>query len=494
MKGPAARSHRDTVLERLSDSSNSPLMTEFPHGALFSFDTDLRILSVGGEALGAVGFSREGVEGRTPSEFLPPETAAPIEAAWRAALRGEATTTDFAYQGRIFQQELAPVVVDGEIVAAMGFVQDLTETRAAQRALADSEHRQRLLLEHAPIGMAVVSPDGHWLRVNPALCRLLGYTEEELLQRTFQDLTHPDDLGQDVAALHDLLEGRIERFESEKRYITASGAVLWASISVALVTDSDGRPLHFVSQVLDITERKRQHDALRDLTSMLSHDLRGPVGAMSGLLQVLLASWHERSEEQRLAIVQRVSESARLTMDLLQNSLTASTLDAHQLTPRGEQVDVAAAVRTALDTVPHDRVTVTVDCAPGATCWVDSGHLVQALTNLVSNAVKYGGDHLALTVDCGDGVTDVRVSDDGPGVDPSFVPHLFDRFSRAPGARRGREKGSGLGLYIVRDLMRLNGGDVSYAPAAAGGATFTLRLPTVPPTVPTTGPAAPAPG
>jgi PAS domain S-box-containing protein len=482
VESASTRSHRDTVLERLSDSSNSPLMTEFPHGALFSFDTDLRILSVGGSILPVLGMSQEGIEGRRPSEFLPPETAGPIEDSWRALLAGRPSTTDIAFEGRIFQHELAPVAVDGSIVAGMGFVQDVTRARAAERALADSEQRLRLMFENAPIGEALVELDGRWRKVNPTLCALTGYTEEQFRAMTFQDITHPDDLDQDLEALHALLDGSITRFESEKRYLTASGGVLWVQLSVALVTDEAGEPTYFVSQIQDISERKRQHDALRALTAMMAHDLRGPTGVMADLLGVLVSTWENRTDQQRLDIVRRVESTAKMTRDLLSNSLTVSTIEAQRLTARPAVVAADEALRTVLATVPHDGVDVHLEGDAGATCWVDPDHLVQALTNLVTNAVKYGGDELRIEVRSEGATTSLVVADDGPGVDADFEPLLFERFTRSPSARSGGQKGSGLGLSIVRDLARLNGGDVTHAAAPGGGAAFTLRLPAAPTT------------
>jgi signal transduction histidine kinase len=102
---------------------------------------------------------------------------------------------------------------------------------------------------------------------------------------------------------------------------------------------------------------------------------------------------------------------------------------------------------------------------------------VQVLSNLVSNAVKYGGGRIRVTgAEDGDQAVLV-VSDNGPGVPASFVPQLFERFSRSEEARLGGQKGSGLGLYIVRDLLALNGGTVAYTETPGGGATFTVRLP-----------------
>ena len=134
-------SQRDEVLERLAQSSLSPLVTAFPRGALFCFDHDLRVLSVGGSVLEVIGMHREGIVGQRPSEFLAPESMVRVEASWRRVLAGETSRMDVPYDGRVYQHELDPVVVDGEVVAGLGYLQDVTEARAAERALADAEQR-----------------------------------------------------------------------------------------------------------------------------------------------------------------------------------------------------------------------------------------------------------------------------------------------------------------------------------------------------------------
>ncbi len=109
---------------------------------------------------------------------------------------------------------------------------------------------------HAPIGMALVAPDGHWLRVNRSICELTGYSGEELMGRRFQDITHPDDLEEDERNVARLLRGEASTYQMEKRYFRKDGSIVWAILSVSLVSDETGQPLLFVSQVQDITERK----------------------------------------------------------------------------------------------------------------------------------------------------------------------------------------------------------------------------------------------
>jgi PAS domain S-box-containing protein len=140
---------------------------------------------------------------------------------------------------------------------------DLTAERRAQRALEESERRFRAAMQHAPIGMALVGLDGRWLEVNRALCRLTGYGEDELRALDFQAITHPGDLYAGLVQVGRLLAGEAEGFEMEKRYVRRDGSVVWILLAASLVRDGAGRPLHFIAQVQDISERREAQDALR---------------------------------------------------------------------------------------------------------------------------------------------------------------------------------------------------------------------------------------
>ncbi len=127
----------------------------------------------------------------------------------------------------------------------------------------EGEERFRAVLEHAPIGMALVGLDGRWLMVNRSLCRIVGYTEEELLGLTFQALTHPDDVDADLESVRTLLAGEIASYEKEKRYLRRDGSVVWALLSVSLMRGHAGEPLYLISQIQDITARRQAEEALR---------------------------------------------------------------------------------------------------------------------------------------------------------------------------------------------------------------------------------------
>lgn len=154
-----------------------------------------------------------------------------------------------------------------EVESARENVEEQVRERTLE--LRDSEERFRGALEHAAIGMALVAPDGTWLRVNSALCQIVGYTPDELLGRKFQEITHPDDLAADVAQVERMLAGLIPTYQMEKRYIHKNGQAVWVLLSVSLVRNSAGEPLHFVSQVQDITDQRKNEEELRQTRGQL---------------------------------------------------------------------------------------------------------------------------------------------------------------------------------------------------------------------------------
>src|SRR5215211_2787021 len=137
-----------------------------------------------------------------------------------------------------------------------GVIRDVTQRKRAESALRESEQRFRGSFERAATGMALVGTDGRFLRVNRSLCEILGYPERELLGKTFQEITHPDDLEVDLGHLKRVLAGEIRTYQMEKRYLHKDGHVVWALLSVSVVHDEEDEPLYFVSQIQDVSERK----------------------------------------------------------------------------------------------------------------------------------------------------------------------------------------------------------------------------------------------
>ncbi len=167
--------------------------------------------------------------------------------------------------------------------ASQGGNSQWREPRFADAQRREAQDLFETAFSHAPIGMALIGPDGRWLKVNPALCAITGWPESELLQRPFQEITHPDDIDTDRELITQLLAGEIRGYQFEKRYVRRGGAEIWAELSVSLVRDGSGAARHFIVQVEDISQRKeaqrRLQEAEADARSERDH-ARAIVSAM----------------------------------------------------------------------------------------------------------------------------------------------------------------------------------------------------------------------
>jgi PAS domain S-box-containing protein len=190
----------------------------------------------------------------------------------------------------LIEMSLNPVGLPGEENGrfVLAIIRDITERKRGEEALRDAEALFHSVFDNASIGVAVVGLDGRFLRVNRALCEILGHTEEALLATAFSEITHPEDLDTSSALARRATDGEFDRYSLEKRYIGAAGRPVWASLNVSLVRDADGDPLYFVDQIQDITERKGAEERLRASEA----ELRAVFGAMDEVIFVL--EWEGR--------------------------------------------------------------------------------------------------------------------------------------------------------------------------------------------------------
>lgn len=372
-------------------------------------------------------------------------------------------------------------------------------------ALAAEQERFRATFEQAAVGIAHVSPDGRWLRVNRRLCEITGYSHYELLGLTFQAITHPDDLKADLGHVRRLLAGEISTYSMDKRYVRKDGSPVWVNLTVSLVRRPADDPAYFISVIEDVSERKRleaevaryagdlerrvaertreledANAALETFAETVSHDLRAPLRNVQGLARVLAEDAADRLDPPGRDNLDRIAGAARrmdrLTLDLL----------AYSRLGRGEmhlgQVDLGGVVdeaRAGLEDEIRDaagRVTVDGSLPPVA------GHrptLVQMATNLLDNAVKFRspGRPPVVRVWAEDRGGRVRlwVEDNGIGLPPGQRDRIFEPFERLHGEEA--YPGTGIGLAIVRKGAERMGGRAGVESVPGRGSRFLVELP-----------------
>ena len=258
------------IVLRASEERFRLLVNGVQDYAIFLLDPEGHVTSWNAGAERIKGFRADEIVGRHFSVFYPPEAVAAGLPALElrtalAAGRAEAEGWRARKDGTRFWGNVIITVLRGpqaELVGYSTITRDLTERRAAEAALRESDERFRAAFDHAAVGTALVAPDGQWLKVNQAMCALLGRTEAEVLATNFQAVTHPKDLAADLLNLRGLLAGEIQHYEVDKRYLRPDGGVVWCHLSVSFVPGPTGRPAYFISQAQDLTERVRSDEAL----------------------------------------------------------------------------------------------------------------------------------------------------------------------------------------------------------------------------------------
>jgi diguanylate cyclase (GGDEF)-like protein/PAS domain S-box-containing protein len=299
-----------------ADRAAEAALRELPEALILAFDAELRIVSAAGQALKRVGDQDGCRAGGALADVLPADLWRTIEPLLRSALAGETRSREIWLAGhqRCLMLDVGPLRVrdaaavdpDHGPAGGIAVVIDITARRQAELLAPrpdsdfDGEYERS---QRTPIGTGLLDRDGRWLLVNRTLCDITGYTADELIGRHFDGIVHPDDARNDVEQRRSLLAGEIPAFRVEKRYFDAAGETGSAILSMSLVRDRDGTPLHYIAQLQDVSERKRLEQNLRGLSDhdpltgvrnrrLFGHDLKLQVarsrryGEVAGLMVI----------------------------------------------------------------------------------------------------------------------------------------------------------------------------------------------------------------
>jgi PAS domain S-box-containing protein len=251
-----------------------------------------------------------------------PDDRAAVAAEWERAVRERRLfQMEYRYQRPgggvrwVLGQAAAERNAAGEILGYVGAVTDITERRRVDAELRESEARFRGTFEQAAVGVSHVGLDGRWLRVNDWLCQLVGYAREELLGKTFQDITHPDDLAPDLENVRRLLAGELPHYAMDKRYFHRDGSVIWIRLTVSLVRGEDGAPQYFIAIIEDIRDRKSAEAGLRQSRAELEERVQERTAELARLNMLL----HSEIEDRKAAEAELQNREEQLR-DLFENA------------------------------------------------------------------------------------------------------------------------------------------------------------------------------
>lgn len=378
----------------------------------------------------------------------------------------------------------------------VGSVDFVTGERSREAALAASERRLRLTVEAAQLGLwdwDIASDRIEW---SDRVYEILGVPRQTTPTFPyFLGLLHSDDREAVVSAVMAAVEGRASDYAVDFRVCSPGRESTWLHARGDVVRDADGRATHMVGCILDVSDRKAVEQAALQraeeadaatrakdaFLAAVSHEVRTPMTAILGFAELLLL--RAPDDEQR-EYARTIERSARRLKRMLDDVLDQARINADAVTLHLAPAmisDILARVepvaRIMADTHDLDfRVRLSIDCAVA----VDLDRAEQILLNLVSNAVKFtsrGGVEIQAAV--ADGFAHLSVRDSGMGIDPAFLPFIFEPFRQESTGHRRRLGGTGLGLSIAQGLARRMGGIIEAESSPGVGSTFTLRLPCI---------------
>jgi PAS domain S-box-containing protein len=395
---------------------------------------------------------------------------------------------------QIFEQRTS----DGSTICVF---HDITDLKRREDELRKSEEQFRLTFDAAPIGMALQSyENARYLRVNSALCALLGYTEAELLELSFIDTSHPADREAEIRSYKDFKAGRVSHAEYEKRYLAKSGAVVTALIRVVVLPDAAGRPAQFLTQMIDISERKESERELiaakeqaelanrtkSEFLANMSHELRTPLNAIIGFSEIVAGELFGTLGNKRYVEYARdIHASGIHLLSIISDILDLSKIEAGRRELFESVVDLYDATESSLRLVRGRAenggvklVNAVARDTPRVTA--DERSVKQILLNLLSNAVKFTREGGRVTVRAArrdDGRLAVSVEDTGIGIAAENIGLVLAPFSQVDSSLSRRYEGTGLGLPLVKSLVELHGGELAIASDLGQGTTAMVIFP-----------------
>ncbi|HEX6121209.1 MAG TPA: ATP-binding protein, partial [Dongiaceae bacterium] len=477
-------------------------------------------LAFSGDAEEILGAPAEALDSAASSPLIAmahPEDRDRILAEWRTFVASPEASWTFEYRLCRADGEIRDVSVSAEKVVTdrgplgqvIGVVQDITDRKRSERAMA----RNETLLRHAHrlsrVGYWVweprdleQSPDRGWLHVSTELGDILGVKPEEVpLEETdlVRKFAHPGDLAQAMAGVEDFVKRAADRYSVQFRAVLADRSIAHLHMEAERLRDPQGRILYAIGVVQDVTEqREREIELLtakrtaeiasRTKTQFLanmSHELRTPLNAVIGFSQLIRDQAFGQIAERYVNYAGDINSSGKLLLALINDILDMSRIEAGQHKLMEEVISVDSAISDCVRMVTSKAADggvrlIVENKGPLPAVRADERALKQVLLNILSNAVKFtpqGGSVTVAGEAMAGGTLDIRISDSGIGIAEEVIKDLFLPFRQADASISRRFGGSGLGLAISKKLMELHGGEIAVESHPGRGTRVTLRLP-----------------
>ncbi|MGC2425284.1 MAG: PAS domain S-box protein [Nitrospirota bacterium] len=432
------------------------------------------------------------VKGKNILDLVAPEYRKAFKALNMKVFQGSTGKLEFdvvGLRGRVLRLETNAVPLHderGKVAALLGITRDITEQKKAENALKESEAMFRCLAEEALVGVYMIR-DGRYVYMNQKAAEMWGYSREELLSfKNVLEVVHPDDRQLVVENLRKRVEGDVKSVNYPLRIVKKDGSILYLN-AIGSSIMYKGEPV-IIGTAIDVTESKLLEQRRADFYAMVSHDIKAPLTAILGSMQ-LLSETSDKFDSDTNEMITAVITSGEKIHKLVDSFLTFSEIESGKLIPRLSPSDISKTLQESFrgleKAIRNKGITFNVEIAEGlpAKALMDKQLVQRAVANLLQNALNYtpAGGKITLKAESlnekGDDFTLISVADTGKGIPAEEHESVFKKYYRSP--KTAWIKGSGLGLAIVKAVAEAHGGKVELQSEPGMGSTFKIYLPAV---------------
>lgn len=385
-----------------------------------------------------------------------------------------------------------PVFKNGKCVKVYGVFQDIDVQKKADAVIYESKEKFQQTFEHAPIGIALASVEGNFTQTNSQFSKILGYSKEELVHKNICSLAHPDEKGENLEHMNELLLGANDNYQGEKRFMDKSGLVTWCILSVSLVRTEFQTPSHFIVQItninslkkankkvktlLEVTERK--NNKLLNFKHIVSHNLRSHTSNLDMLLNFLEKDVPKVNDTEVYYLLKEAFKNLQETIVNLSEVSGYENCNKEDYKKLNLIRELERSIANIQAMIEEDGGIVTISRKSPLQVFVNPEYLRSSLLNILTNAVKYRKPtealKISIKVDENKEYVVVSITDNGVGVNLDLhgekIFGMYKTFHRHPDSR-------GLGLFIVKNQIEAMGGKVSVESEVGVGSTFKIFIP-----------------
>jgi PAS domain S-box-containing protein len=447
------------------------------------------------------GYERDEVIGKDIRELLPSHLVEELKEIYMRRRRGE--TAPPQYQTTLIRKDgtALPVEFGARIIEYAGkpavslVTRDITERKLIEEALRESEVRFRTVFEGAAIGIALVGMNGDPLEINPALEQMLGYSLKDFGEMTASDYLHREDAMLDAALFEEIVAGKRDHYDIEKRYTSKDGRVVWVHQTLSLVRDAEGEPEFIIAMIEDITRRKNAEEerhkleqqlqlagrlaAVGELAAGVAHELNNPLTAIQAFAEFLSA--REDLDANIRSDVETIYREARRATRITSNLLSF----ARRHEPEKRLISINETLWSSLELHAYrmklQQIEVSIELASVLPLTMADPHQMhQVFVNVITNAEQamteaHGKGKLRIRTQKAGTTIRISFTDNGPGISEDNLRRIFDPFFTTKEVGQG----TGLGLSICYGIVEGHNGQI-YAKSKLGrGTTFVVELPIV---------------